>query len=254
MSVLMKKKEQEATMVENLISAGDKVEMKSVEPVILPDGTEGRKLYKSTVYDVLEDGSIEIMMPMEKTKLVLLPVEGEYEVCFFTNTGMYRGNVRIVDREKTENSYILITELITNLQKFQRREYFRFNCIIEMKTKEITENMAQSIEKKLGYLIPEIEMTRGVIVDLSGGGVRFVSRKAYSQDAVLFMKFTLEIGEHEREFELAAKVISCTEIPNRKNEYEIRTKFVYLDNTTREDIIKYIFNEERKNRKNGKGR
>ena len=41
---------------------------------------------------------------------------------------------------------------------------------------------------------------------------------------------------------------------NRRNEYQVRTKFVYLDNITREEIIKYIFDEERKNRKNGKGR
>lgn len=254
MNVLLKRKEQEASMVEKLISAGDKVEMRSIEEVILPDGTEGRKLYKSTVYDVLDDGSIEIVMPMEKTKLVLLPVEGEYEVCFFTNTGMYRGNVRILDREKTENSYILITELITNLQKFQRREYFRFNCVLEMETKEITENEARTIGKKLGHLISEDGMMRAVIVDISGGGIRFVSRKLYPEKSVLLMKFKLMIGEQEREFQVAGRVIRCDEIENRRNEYQVRTKFVYLDNITREEIIKYIFDEERKNRKNGKGR
>ena len=67
-------------MIEKFISPGDKLEMKSTTDVKLPDGSEGVRLYKSTVYDVLDDGRIEIVMPMEQSKLVLLPVDGEYEV------------------------------------------------------------------------------------------------------------------------------------------------------------------------------
>ena len=64
-------------MIEKFISPGDKLEMKSTTDVKLPDGSEGVRLYKSTVYDVLDDGRIEIVMPMEQSKLVLLPVDGE---------------------------------------------------------------------------------------------------------------------------------------------------------------------------------
>ena len=55
-------------------------------------------------------------------------------------------------------------------------------------------------------------------------------------------------------FLLAAKVVYSGEIENRTNEYENRVKFEFIDTATREEIIKYIFDEERKNRKNGKGR
>ena len=68
------------------------------------------------------------------------------------------------------------------------------------------------------------------------------------------MKFGLPIGDKEKNFELVAKVICSDEIANRKDEYANRIKFIYIDNTTREEIIKFIFDEERKNRKNGKGR
>ena len=47
-------------------------------------------------------------------------------------------------------------------------------------------------------------------------------------------------------------MILSKEIEKRQNEYENRVKFIYIDNTTREEIIKYIFDEDRKNRKNGK--
>ena len=66
-------------MINKYISPGDKVELRSLVNVILPDGTEGKQLYKSSVYDIHDDGKIEFLMPMEQTKLILLPVHGEYD-------------------------------------------------------------------------------------------------------------------------------------------------------------------------------
>lgn len=249
-----RKIEQEGSMIEKFISPGDKLEMKSTTQVMLPDGTEGVKLYKSTVFDVPDDGNIEIVMPMEQSKLVLLPIDGEYEVCFFSHGGMYSANVRIVDRQKVRNTYVLITEMITNLHKCQRREYYRFNCILEMQVKQLNKAEAEAMEKCLINLVSEENMTRGVIVDISGGGLRFVSKKHFEEGSILYLKYNLNIGNIDKEFTMAAKVLSSAEIPNRTNEYQNRVKFQYLDNITREEIIKYIFNEERKNRKNGKGR
>ena len=241
-------------MIEKIISPGDKLEMKSTVSVVLPDGTEGIKTYKTSVYDVLDDGRIEIVMPIEQTKLVLLPVDGEYDVCFFSHGGMYRADVRIVDRQKVNGTFILVTELISNLHKFQRREYYRFNCIVEMTAREMSRQETEAFAKGLTYLVSEKDMERGVIVDISGGGTRFVSKRKFTEGSLILMKFELSIMEKDRPFLLAAKVLYSGEIENRKDEYENRVKFEFIDNTTREEIIKYIFDEERKNRKNGKGR
>lgn len=241
-------------MIEKIISPGDKLEIKSTVNVVLPDGTEGIKTYKSSVFDVLDDGHIEIVMPTEQTKLVLLPVDGEYDVCFFSHGSMYRADVRIVDRQKINGTYVIVTELISNLHKYQRREYYRFNCVVEMTTREMSVQETEAFSKGLTYLISEKDMDRGVIVDISGGGTRFVSRRSFVEGSIILMKFTLSIMDKERPFLLAAKVVFSGEIENRKNEYENRVKFEFIDNTTREEIIKYIFDEERKNRKNSKGR
>lgn len=240
-------------MIEKLISPGDKLEMKSAVNVVLPDGTEGVKTYKSSVYDILDDGRLEIVMPMEKQKLILLPVDGEYDVCFFSNGGMYKANVRIVDRQKIDNTYIVVAEMITNLHKYQRREYYRFNCIIDMAVREMNEQEIKAFSNGLSYLIEEAEMARGVIVDISGGGLRFVSRQPYQAGSLLLMEFSLPVLGVEKEFFVAAKVIYSGEIEKRESEYENRVKFEFIRNTTREEIIKYIFDAERKNRKNGKG-
>ena len=241
-------------MIEKFISPGDKLELKSTVSVVLPDGTEGVKTYKTSVYDILDDGRLELVMPMEKTRLVLLPVDGEYDVCFFSHGGMYRADVRIVDRQKINGTYILVVEMISNLHKYQRREYYRFNCVVEMKAREMTRQELDAFAKGITQLISEEDMVRGVIVDISGGGTRFVSRQKFNENSIVLMSFSLPIMERERSFLLATKVIYSGVIENRANEYENRVKFEFIDTTTREEIIKYIFDEERKNRKNGKGR
>lgn len=239
-------------MIEKFISPGDKLELKSTVQVTLPDGTEGVKTYRTSVYNILEDGKLELVMPMEQTKLVLLPVGGEYDVCFYSHKGVYRTDVRIVDRQKVNGMYILIVELISSLHKYQRREYYRFNCIVDVMAREMTKYEEDAFARGRTYIVSEQDMIKGVIVDISGGGTRFVSKHKFTEDSMILMQFDLSILGSYRSFLLAAKVIYSGEIENREEEYENRVKFEYIDTMTREEIIRYIFDEERKNRKNGK--
>ena len=236
-------------MIEKFISPGDKVEMKSTVNVVLPDGTKGIKTYKSSVYDILDEGRLEIVMPKDQTKLVLLPVDGEYDVCFYTHGGMYRADVRIIEIQKINGIYVLVTEMISNLHKYQRREYYRFNCIIEMMAREMTKKETDIYAEGLAELLPQSDMIRGVIVDISGGGARFVSRQLFRESSMILRRFELPILDMEKSFLLVGRVIYSSEIVNRANEFENRVKFELIDSVTREKIIRYIFNEERKNRK-----
>ena len=97
--------------------------------------------------------------------------------------------------------------------------------------------------------LDENDMKEAMIVDISGGGLRFVAEEQYPIDTVLFVEFSLEIEDEMMPFALAAKVIYASEIENREGEYEIRLQYVYINNTIREEIIKFIFEEERKSRK-----
>ena len=236
-------------MIEKFISPGDKVEMKSTVNVVLPDGTKGIKTYKSSVYDILDEGRLEIVMPKDQTKLVLLPVDGEYDVCFYTHGGMYRADVKILEIQKINGIYVLVTEMISNLHKYQRREYYRFNCIIEMMAREMTKKETDIYAEGLAELLPQSDMIRGVIVDISGGGARFVSRQLFRESSMILMRFELPILDMEKSFLLVGRVIYSSEIVNRANEFENRVKLELIDSVTREKIIRYIFNEERKNRK-----
>lgn len=242
----------EGFMIKKFISPGDKLELKSTVSVVLPDGTEGVKTYRTFVHNVLNDGRLEIVMPMEQTKLILLPIGGEYDVCFFSNGGMYRANIRIVDRQKRDGIYIVVAEMVSGLYKYQRREYYRFNCVVDMRVRRITAQEAEAYRRGQTVLMPNQALYKGIIVDISGGGARFVSRQKFHEGNFILMDFSLSILGQERSFLLLAEVIYSGKIVNRTLEYENRVKFVAIDSAVREEIIKYIFGEERRIRKKGK--
>jgi c-di-GMP-binding flagellar brake protein YcgR len=241
-------------MIEKIVSPGDKVELKSLFATTLQDDSEGAKTHKTKVYDIQNEDHVEIVMPFEGTKLVLLPIDGEYDVCFFSKGGVYRTTLRVIDRKKDDvGIYILIAELTGNLHKFQRREYYRFNCLVDMKARTLTEEEIENIKKGFHRRVMDAPMQKAVIVDISGGGARFVSETEYEENSNIRMDFALSIVGRDKPFELVANVLYCKKMENKPGYFENRVKFEYINSSTREEIIKYIFDEERRNRKNSKG-
>ena len=161
-------------MLSTYVVPGTKVEIQAVERVKYNDELESKKIYQSTVYDIISEDRLEIYMPMEKTKLILLSVDAEYDLYFYTASGLYQCFAKVIDRYKTDNQYILLLELTSNLRKFQRREYYRLSCALEMNARSLEKEEIESIDKKEKYLVPGLPLKRSIIVDISGGGIRFI--------------------------------------------------------------------------------
>ncbi len=241
------------------IMPGYKVDLQTIDRVKDPDGPgtdlEGqRKSYKSQVVDIKSDDQIEVAMPLEKQKIILLPVDGEYDMYFYTPNGIYQCYARVADRYKSNNMYILLMDLTSNLRKYQRREYYRFSCALEMNSRQLLEEELKNIDRAEDLMVPGLPLQRSVIVDISGGGFRFVADYAYKEGSIILAKYTLMIEGESKEYTLLGKILSCTEIENRKGEFEHRVQYVNMDADDREEIIKYIFDEERKHLRKSKAR
>ena len=94
-------------MLSKYVVAGNKVEMQAVERAKYIDDTEKKKVYQTLVCDILSEDQLEIYMPMEKSKLILLPVNAEYDLYFYTQAGLYQCFANVIDRYKTDNQFIL---------------------------------------------------------------------------------------------------------------------------------------------------
>ena len=112
------------------------------------------------------------------------------------------------------------------------------------------EEEIQAVEsKELFELVPGLPLKRSVIVDISGGGLRFVSEQKYEPESLIYCSYHLIVDGNRKLYEVVGKVLGAKEIENRKGVFEHRVQYVNISEGAREQIIKFIFQEERKNMK-----
>lgn len=241
-------------MLEQYVFPGQRIELESVKRIIA-DGEpqQLKKVYSSKVYDVLSTERLEILMPYEQRKLVLLPIDSEYTMYFYVENGIFECSVRIVDRYKTSNSFILVVELLTPLKKYQRREYYRYNCALALETRELSEEECFESEDPFMEYRQDIALEKSVIVDISGGGLRFIAGRRYNEGVLLYCRYSLADRTEQKVYEITGKVLHVMPVEKRPGFFEHRIQYYNIDNRKREEIIRYIFEQERSNRKKEKG-
>ena len=240
-------------MISKYVQIGNKIEIESIKKTTGELGEITRKTYRSELYDIESEDIIKIAMPMEQSKIVLLPVDAEYSLCFYTPGGLYQCLARVVERYKSNNLFVLSMELETDLQKYQRREYYRLNTILDMKSKEINEDEKSAGISQVQFIDTDLTFDNGTMVDISGGGARFISRVQYTEGALIRFVFSLFVNGQVTEYKLVGKVLKSTAVENKADQFENRIQFVNMVNDDRESIIKYIFEEERKKRHRERG-
>ena len=241
-------------MISKYLSIGDKLEIELVTDKTEDSTDSGRKTYRSELYDIVSEDQIKIAMPTEQMKVILLPVDGEYSFCFYTRSGLYQCIGRVIERYKSDSLFVLVVELVTGLQKYQRREYYRLNCVLDMKSKQIDEKEMETSPNQLIFMDTDLTFDNGVMVDISGGGARFISKVKYPKGALIRFNFSLFVNGSLNEYKLIGKVLKSRELENKPDNFEHRVMFVNIENDDRESIIRYIFEEERKIRRRERGK
>ena len=239
-------------MISKYVQIGNKIDIESIKKTTDEPGEIIRKTYRSELYDIESEDIIKIAMPMEQSKIVLLPVDAEYSLCFYTTNGLYQCLARVVERYKSNNLFVLSMELETDLQKYQRREYYRLNTVLEMKSKVIEDGASGAIQQ-VQFIDTDLTFDNGTMVDISGGGARFISKVQYPEGALIRFVFSLFVNGLVTEYKLVGKVLKSTPIENKEDSFENRIQFVNMVNDDRESIIKYIFEEERRLRHRERG-
>ena len=73
-------------MLSKYVIPGSRVEIQEIGRKKLSDQTEQKKTYQTKVVDIISEDRIEVLMPMEKTKLILLPVNAQFDLYFYTSS------------------------------------------------------------------------------------------------------------------------------------------------------------------------
>ncbi|MDE7060138.1 MAG: flagellar brake protein [Lachnospiraceae bacterium] len=199
----------------------------------------GARTLVGQLTEVKDDDTLVIAMPMEE-KMVFLDIGERYNMFFHAKEELYYCIAQVSDRYCLEQLFLAEMECASEIEKFQCRQFFRLNCIIDMYYRPMARE---------GELAEDIKAA--TIVDISGGGARFNAEEAFLPGEELGISFALLLGESKREFQLRAKVIASADLKNRKKIYENRVEFTNISEADREIIVKYVFEEERRRKREG---
>ena len=75
-----------------------------------------------------------------------------------------------------------------------------------------------------------------------------MSTQKYEPGSLLYCSYHLVKNGVSKQYEVIGKVLSVNPIENRPGTYEHRVQYYNMDTATREEIIRFIFEEERRNR------
>ena len=182
-------------ILSEITSPGDKIDIRLMHQVKIEDnGGEMAQVYKSSICDYLEDNLLEVSMPTAEGRMVLFQVGAECQMVIYSKRGMYQCIAVVQKRYKKDNLYLLSVEIMSEPKRFQRREFFRVNLLTEVQyyivPKEVaalptTEELFLEIEK------PEYidQMKRGMVKDISGGGMLFSSDEQLQMGNYILLNF-----------------------------------------------------------------
>ncbi len=238
---------------------GDRIELTHVK------SATGRKLsdkkYGSQVLDYDGIRTVKISMPICENRVVPLETGDDYNLCFFTNAGLYQCKGRIRKRYTENKMYVMDVFFLTDLSKYQRRKFYRLDCMFPIKYRLISDveetlrerlsaNRFESEEeyRRCEQMLDEIpkEWEEGTISDLSGGGMRFHGRKEIERGARIEVMLPLSLQSGIVPLVFMMKILACVHYEGSRIAYEIRGEFQNVKNAEREIVVKYVFEEQRR--------
>ncbi len=239
-------------LLDNILKVGNKLELSERYTV---DGRVETKNYQSQIADIIDDENIEALMPVYEGRLIPLEKGSEFDAYISSGGILYNCKVLVTNRYKNGNIYLVCLRILTDIKKYQRREYYRFDIGTDFAFKPIS-NMESMVISKIGDE-PESVATRpqlrAVTIDISGGGLKYVTTNRNAKGEIILVFFDIPTNTGLKKLKLQGRVLQSTMSMNRPGVYEERLEFFDVRRDDRDSIVKYIFEMERKRRQKQRG-
>ncbi len=238
-------------MLQEIISVGDRIELYKNSSQDMTS-TRSRR-YLSQVLDFKDNDKAVIAMPIENSRIIPLDIGDKYRLCFFTKLGLYQCYSVVEDRYRIGSIYMVVVRMISDLEKFQRRQYYRLDCIKQISYYTISQEDYIDKIKLEDNVFGNANYKEAIMIDISGGGCKFNAQELIPIDSRVIIKFTLELSKGLTLFQLLGKIVYSCEVANHQKTYENRVEFLDIKEEERENIVKFIFDEERRRRRKVNG-
>ncbi len=213
--------------------------------------------YNSSVLHVISEKEMTVTVPLYSNTILSMGVNDLFTVCFFTKSGIYKSKCVVLSKGHDGNVATVNIRLISGLERNQRREYYRLDCRINLTWAKLNENqeklyvdLKNAVTDARRRLIKEqlkmeeITFSKALMMDISGGGMRFNSTALLEKDDVLVLMPDIPEITGAVPY-LIGKVVLTRPLESKNASYENKIKFINISSEEREKIITYIFAVER---------
>lgn len=188
------------------------------------------------------DGTYYVSAPIYEGRIYPISVGAKLNLYFVEKENFYKFRAKVLERSRKAAISLLKIQVLGEIKKIQRREFFRFECIIPVKYRVVGSSNT--------VLNKDENFKKTITRDLSGGGVCIKLEEKLNTGDVIECELFLD---DFNKVCFVGKVVRITECEADKGtyKYEAGVLFEKIDDKSREKIVSYIFQEQRKLIKKG---
>ena len=203
---------------------------------------EGLKTYyKGAIIDV--NPNEDITIGIIKSKRVEFPLfKGDLRnFRVITDSSTYFFESTVIGHEYSEDRADYIIDWPQEIERVQQRKFFRFPCSFKIQyyifgTDDPDDADIQDLADVHG--LPG----DGAMADISGGGLQMISKQQILMGSIMAMRLIMQSKEEKKNFLVKGRVIWQHAAQGKKmTRYRYAVEFLDLDETLREEIIRFIF-------------
>ena len=182
----------------------------------------------------LPDGSMEILTPIYEGRIYTVHTGAQMNVIYHREECMFKFLAEVLDRRRSGNIHILKIQPRSGEEPYQRRNFFRMNCLLDIQYRLFAQNPGKKAVKE--------EFQKGVTRNLSGGGLCLLLNEKPAVGWIL--EGVMNVGQEVR---FKGRVIRVSNMTDKtKYHYEVGAEFTEITSKDRERIIGFIFDSQRK--------
>lgn len=197
---------------------------------IIP-GTGSRLNYTFVTHVAEQLGNHRLLVytPISRGNLVRLPEGADYQFLFYTQNELFQASGTVLEH-CTINGLHYMKITYSDWQRIQRRTFFRLHCLLDF----TFSNLADCSEDQPPQDLP---VYKGVIKNLSGGGMFFVTEVKLAQNDEILCHLKL----NDKSLTVKGKVIEAEAPLATESLYKYRAGFIELERQQEEQLVRFIF-------------
>ncbi|MCX7708907.1 MAG: PilZ domain-containing protein [Clostridia bacterium] len=189
----------------------------------------------------VEEGVAFIAAPIHEGVIFPVHIGTTMNVFFIHKDDLYKFKAKVLNRGVKDNIAYLKVSLLSELEKIQRRQFFRFECSTPIKYK-VLDYYSQKDTSKIPF-------KKATTRDLSGGGLCISTDEKVDLNKLVECELDLDEGKSVK---FVGQIVRSDLIKLEDViRYELGVLFKKIEYKDREAVIGFIFREQRKLRKKG---